>query len=220
MSKRPAKPTGSPKRKKVQHRPAIKNFNTLQKAELKVFDTTLSFNFDATGEVPATGQLCFIQTGDTLTNRDGAVVQVKSLQIRGTLNFAPGAAATAAALVTLFIVLDRQANGAAAAVTDVLTGTNMNTDLPNVPNQYRFKTLRRMQFTLNSQAGVTTAFNNVNIGIDEYIQFKKPIELRYTASAGAITDLASNNIFLMAGSNSAQDDTVAFSGIARLRFTG
>jgi len=86
----------------------------------------------------------------------------------------------------------------------------MNNDLPNVPNQYRFKTVRRLQYAMTSPAGVTTAFNNVTLGIDEYIQFKKPIQLRYTASAGAITDLASNNLFLMAGSNSAQDDTVAF----------
>jgi len=54
----------------------------------------LAFNFDATGEIPATGQLCFIQTGDTLNNRDGAVVEVKSLQIRGTITFTPAAAAT------------------------------------------------------------------------------------------------------------------------------
>lgn len=187
---------------------------------MKVFDTALAFNFDATGEVPATGQLCLIQTGDTLNNRDGAVVMVKSLQIRGTIAFTPGAAATAAALVTLFIMLDRQANGAAAAVTDALTGTNMNNDLPNVPNQYRFKTIRRLQYQLTAPAGVTTAYNNVTIGIDEYIQFKKPIEIRYTASAGAITDIASSNIFLMAGSNTTQDDTVAMSGNARLRFTG
>jgi len=38
----------------------------LQRQELKVFDTALAFNFDATGEIPATGQLCFIQTGDNL----------------------------------------------------------------------------------------------------------------------------------------------------------
>jgi len=92
-------------------------------------------------------------------------------------------------------MLDKQANGAAPAVTDVLTGTNMNNDLPNVPNQYRFKTVRRLQYAMTSPAGVTTAFNNVTLGIDEYIQFKKPIQLRYTASAGAITDLASNNLF-------------------------
>jgi len=180
--------------KRVKKAPATQLGQGLQRQELKVFDTALAFNFDATGEIPATGQLCFIQTGDTLNNRDGAVVEVKSLQIRGTITFTPAAAATAAALITLYVMLDKQANGAAPAVTDVLTGTNLNNDLPNVPNQYRFKTVRRFQYAMTSPAGVTTAFNNVTIGVDEYIQFKKPIQLRYTASAGAITDLASKQL--------------------------
>jgi len=139
---------------------------------------------------------------------------------KGNDHVHPSSCSNGSSSGTLYVMLDKQANGAAPAVTDVLTGTNMNNDLPNVPNQYRFKTVRRLQYAMTSPAGVTTAFNNVTLGIDEYIQFKKPIQLRYTASAGAITDLASNNLFLMAGSNSAQDDTVAFSGIARLRFTG
>jgi len=190
----------------------------LQKAELKVFDTILAFNFDTTGEIPATGQLCFITTGDTLLNRDGAVVMVKSIQIRGTLTFVPGAAATAAAVPTLYLIQDKQANGAAAAVTDVLNSTDLMLAMPNVPNQFRFKTLRRWQWNLAATAGVTTAYNNVTATMDEYIEFKKPLQLRYQASAGAITDLVSNNLFLIAGSN-AQDDTVSFSGTARLRFT-
>jgi len=48
----------------------------------------------------------------------------------------------------------------------------------------------------------------VNGHIDEYIEFKKPLEIRYTASAGAITDIASQNIFLIAGATSGIDDTV------------
>jgi len=73
--------------KRVKKAPATQLGQGLQRQELKVFDTALAFNFDATGEIPATGQLCFIQTGDTLNNRDGAVVEVKSLQIRGTITF-------------------------------------------------------------------------------------------------------------------------------------
>lgn len=192
----------------------------LQRQELKVFDTALSFDVDSTGEVPATGQLCLIQTGDTLNNRDGAVVQVKSLQLRFQFVFTPGASASASALFTIYVILDRQANGAAAAVTDVLTSTNCNTALGNVPNQYRFKVLRKLQFALPSQAGVTTAYNNVVVGHEEYIKFNTPIELRYTASTGAISDLASNNIFLIAGANTASDDLINVAGTARLRFTG
>jgi len=193
--------------------------NKLNKAELKVFDTALSFNLDATGEVPVTGQLCFIQVGDTLNNRDGAVVHVKSLQIRGLLNYVPGAAANAASTMYIYIVQDKQCNGAAAAITDVLTSTAMKSALGNVPNQYRFKILKRIVVPMISSAGVTTAYNNVVSPVEEYIKLNG-LELRYTASAGAITDLASNNIFLLAGTDGGSDDLCSFEGTARLRFTG
>lgn len=192
----------------------------LNQQESKAFDTALAFSFDTTGEVPATGQLCFVTTGDTLANRDGAVIQVKSLQIRGAYRYAPAAGATAATNVYLYIVQDRQANGAAAAITDVLTSTNMSSALGNVPNQFRFKILKRIVLSLVASAGVTAAYNDVTGTIDEYIRFKVPLEIRYTASAGAIGDLASNNIFLLAGGDAGGDDVVTFGGTARLRFTG
>lgn len=192
----------------------------LAQPELKAFDTSVSFNFDTTGEIPATGQLSLVQTGDDFTNRDGAVIQTKSLQLRGNASFVPGASATAATCCFLYIVLDRQANGAAPAVTDVLTSSTLSLALGNVPNQYRFKILKRIVLTFNSTAGVTTAYNTQNIHVDEYIKFYQLIEMRYKASAGAVTDLTSNNIFLIAGSDGGSDDLVSFNGTARLRFTG
>lgn len=192
----------------------------LNRQEMKFFDTTLSFNCDATAEVPATGQLALIVQGTGNTNREGYLVTVKSIQIRGVLSFAPGAAATAASNAIIQVMLDRQPNGAAAAVTDALTTTVMSTGLPVVPNQYRFKTLKRIVVPVNSQAGVTTAYNNFNVCVDEYIKLKKPIEIRYNGNAGTVADLTTNNLFLFAGSDGSTDDTISFAGTARLRFTG
>jgi len=224
MSKRPKAPSGSqssPKKQKTKTWVKPKTVSEkLAKPELKVFDTANSFSFDATGEIPSTGQLCLVTTGDTLNDRDGAVIQVKSLQLRGFCSFQPGAGATAATSVYLYVVQDRQANGAAAAITDVLTSSNMATALGNVPNQYRFKILKRIVITLVSPAGVTTAYNSMVYPVEEYIKFYKPIEIRYKASTGAVTDLTSNNIFLLAGTDGGSDDTVGYAGTARLRFTG
>lgn len=227
MVGRPSKPTTkkTPASKRwAQGRKPIPNYKraqaTLQKQELKVFDTAVNFTFDLTGEVPATGQLCFVQTGDTLNNRDGAVIHVKSLQLRGIAVYTPGASATASTTAYLYVVQDRQCNGAAAAVTDVLTSSAMFKALGNVPNQYRFKILKRIVIPLTAQAGVTTAYNTQNCPVDEYIKFPQPLEIRYTASTGAITDIASNNLFLLAGTDGASDDLVGFDGTARLRFTG
>lgn len=206
--------------KRNKRTPYTRPKSVLDRQELKVFDTAVSFTFDTTGEVPATGQLSLVTVGDTLNNRDGAVINVKSLQFRGNAAFTPGAAATASTVCFLYIVLDRQANGAAAAITDVLTSNAMSTALGNVPNQYRFKILKRIVIPMTASAGVTTAYNTVNVHVDEYIKFPKPLQMRYTASAGAITDLASNNLFLLAGADGGSDDLVSFNATARLRFTG
>jgi len=192
----------------------------LNRQELKFFDTAVSFSFDSTGEVPATGQLSLIVQGTGNTNREGYLVTVKSLQLRGVVAFSPGSSVLAATNAIIYIMLDRQPNGAAAAITDALTSNQAATALPVVPNQYRFKTIRRLVIPLNSGAGVTTAYNGVNVCIDEYVQFKKPIEIRYNGNAGTVADLTTNNIFLFAGSDGSSDDTAAFVGTARLRFTG
>jgi len=62
------------------------------------------------------------------------------------------AAATSAGTIYLYVVLDKQANGAAAGVTDVLTSTDLSIALGNVPNQYRFRILRKIAIDLSSQA--------------------------------------------------------------------
>jgi len=192
----------------------------LNRQEMKFFDTAMSFTFDSTGEVPATGQLALIVQGTGNTNREGYLVTVKSIQLRGVLAFNPAAAAAAATNAIIHVMLDRQPNGAAAAITDALTGNAMASALPVVPNQYRFKTLKRIVVPFNSTAGVTTAYNSYNVCFDEYIKFKKPIEIRYNGNAGTVADVTTNNIFLFAGSDGSSDDTITMSGTARLRFTG
>lgn len=224
---RPYKPTGSPTFPKRKAAARMKPFKparatqqkALNKAEVKFFDTALSFTFDSTGEVPATGQLSLVAQGAGNQQRNGYLINVKSLQIRGVVAFTPAAAAQAATNAVMHVMLDRQPNGAAAAITDALTSTAIYKALPVVPAQYRFKTLRRIVIPMNSQAGVTTAYNGYNTVIDEYIEFKKPIQIRYNGTTGAITELITNNLFLFAGSDGSSDDTIAFDGNARIRFT-
>lgn len=184
--------------------------------ELKFFDTSLSFSFDLTGEVPATGQLTLIPQGDTESSRDGRMAYVKSIQIRGFAHFTPGAAATAASTGYMLVVLDTQANGAAAGVTDVLTSNVVGTALTNIANSGRFRILKRFKFTLNAMAGVTTAYNNVVRTVDWFKKCDYPIT--YSSTSGAITEIRSNNLFLITGTEGTSDDTISFSGNCRLRF--
>lgn len=183
--------------------------------EMKFFDTALSFSVDATGEVPATGQLALIPQGDTESSRDGRMAYVKSIQMRGTMLLNPGGAASAATVVYMYLVLDTQANGAAAAVTDVFTSATLNGALVNLANSQRFKILKKWVIDFNTGAGATTAFNQTAKHFELYKKLNVPVS--YSSTTGAIGEIKSNNLFLIAGSINT-DDLVTVTGVARLRF--
>lgn len=187
--------------------------------EKKFFDTTLSFTFDATGEVPATGQLNLIPQGVTESTRVGRTAQIKSLQIRSLITYVPAADTLGVGTAYLYLVLDKQANGAAAAVTDVLTGTAMPLAMFNMANAERFKIIRKWTHTFQSGAGVSAAFGRDQWQLDDYVKLNLPIEYDSSAITGAITTIRSNNLFLLAGSDATTDDEIACAGTVRLRFT-
>ena len=188
------------------------------RGELKFFDTALSFLIDATAEVPATGQLVLIPQGTGESQRVGRLAQIKSLQIRATVTFAPGASvATTFGQGWIYVVLDTQCNGAAASITDVLTGNNISTALLNLDNSQRFRILKKIYVNCQPQAGVSTAFNGVGQQVECYKKLNIPID--YSSTTGAITEIRSNNIFLLAGTDGNSDDNMTVAGNARVRFT-
>lgn len=197
--------------------------NTLasQSVELKFFDTAMSGNVDLTAEIPATGgQICLISQGDSQSQRDGRKCVIKSVLFKGTFQYVPGISGTAtAASFWLFLVLDKQCNGAAAAVTDVFTSTDMATAFHNIANSDRFQVLKKIRRTLTSQAGVGGAFGNVTSLIEFYKKCNVPVQ--YSSTTGAITEIKSNNIFYIWGCDiAAADDNITCNGTSRVRFVG
>jgi len=192
-------------------------YNRGTRAEMKFFDTANSFLFDSTGEVPATGQLALIPQGDTESTRDGRQCTIKSVQIRGYFKNVPAAGATSPAIAYLYLVLDKQANGAAAGVTDLFTSANMWDNMLNLANSDRFRILKKWVVPLNAGAGVTTAYDNTVKVLEFYKRCNIPMS--FSSTTGAITEIRSNNLFLMAGA-AVVDDQIAFEGRTRVRFTG
>lgn len=190
--------------------------------EMKALNTALSFNFDNTAGTEITS-LNLVTQGDSFDNRDGATIKISSLEIVGRLFCTPAAATSSAPTAYMWVVLDRQPNGAAAtgagANTAYLTSTDAPTALPVIPMQYRFKTVWRMAISLPSQAGVSGAYNGMSAPVHFYKKFKKPIEVRFSANTSSIADIQTNNFFIVAGLSDA-DDTVTFNGTSRIRFTG
>lgn len=188
--------------------------------EMKFKDTTIAFSIDTTGEIPATGQLALIAQGDTESTRDGRQCNIRSIQVRLALVATPVASATFAGTTTIYLIQDTQANGAAAGVTDVFTGTNLPTALLNLANSSRFRILKKWKHNWGASAGVSGAYNNTARYIDWYKKCNIPME--FSSTTGAITEIKSNNIFLMAGTTAptALDDAVDVAGQVRLRFIG
>lgn len=185
--------------------------------ELKFFDTTLGFTFDATAEVPATGQLCLITPGTGDSQYVGNKCVVKSIQIKGACRYEPGASTAGADIVEFAVVWDKQCNAAAAGIVDVLTGSSMNTSMVNLDNAERFVILKRFTIDLNSFAGVSGAYSTRSVPVDWY--HKCNIPLYFRASTGTVADLTSNNLFLIAGTRFGVDDATSFQGTCRLRFS-
>lgn len=186
-------------------------------SELKFFDTTNSFLFDATGEVPATGQLNLIPQGVTESQRVGRKCVIKSIHMRGIAVNVPAAAANSATTCYMYVVLDTQCNGAAAAVTDVLSSNNLSIAFNNLANSQRFRILKKFAWKFQATAGATTAYNN---SIIMYKWNKKcNIPLEFSSTTGAITEIRSNNIFLLAGTDGQTDDIVTLAGNTRVRFS-
>lgn len=190
-------------------------------SEYKYFDTALSFQVDTTGEVPATGQLVLIPQGVTESSRVGRKCVIKAIQMRFTL--APSQT-IGQWMCRICLVLDKQCNGAAAAITDVFT-SNGFTPYLNLANSQRFVILKEWVMS-GSATATTTADNWASLGNTVYYsppRYKKfykkcNIPIEYSSTTGAITEIRSNNIFLTAVGFLA-DDGVTVSGTCRVRFS-
>jgi hypothetical protein len=194
---------------------AYGRFGGTRAGETKFFDTALSFNVDNTGEVPATGQLALIPQGVTESTRVGRKCTLRSVQIRADLLFDP-VATNVPTTTCIILVQDTQCNGAAAAVTDVMESATLPTSLSNLNNSLRFKVLKRWVHDFNPMAGVDGAYAPVRRHIDYYRKVNIPME--YSSTTGAIGEIRSNNLFLLAGSIGG-DDLVAVSGNCRVRYS-
>lgn len=175
--------------------------------------------FDLTGEVLNTGQLNLIPQGVTESTRVGRKCVIKSIQGRGIFTASPAASATFSPSLHMALVLDKQCNGAAAAITDIFTTADMATNLRFLANSSRFVILKRWDWTQNPSAGATTAYNLNKRNFSYFRKCNIPIE--FSSTTGVITEIRSNNIFVVGGSDNVaiDDDTVTFQVTWRLKFS-
>ncbi len=190
--------------------------------EKKWFDKALEFNVSTTGTVVPTGQLVEIPNGSNEDERDGKNITVHSIHLRGVLRANPGVIGNSSSVAVIYLIKDMQTNGSAAGATDVFTGTDFSVANINMSNSKRFRVLRRFVFVINPTAtdGAATAIQSTIYELEYYSKIN--CEIAYSGTLGTLTEIRTNNLFLMAGLNTASQlggGLLSFTGNSRVRFS-
>lgn len=157
--------------------------------ELKFFDTNVdNATMAATGEVFPSVNLVAQGTGES--QRIGRKLVIKSIDWKYTVSLPGGGAA--ADTVRIIIFVDKQCNGSAATVAEILASTDYQS-FNNLSNKGRFLTLCDKTFTLNRNAGqLSSSYPEVRMDGTWHKTLNLPIE--FDSTTGAITEIRSNNI--------------------------
>lgn len=171
-----------------------------KEGELKFFDSTTSATVSGSGAT--VNSLNQIPQGVTEQERVGRKCTVKSIWWRYTIVLPEQDAVATPAdgdVVRTIIYLDKQANGAAATVTDILESANWK-QFRNLANQMRFQVLMDRNHDINYMgmasdgAGIVSQ-SQVILGFTWYHKCNIPIE--FSSTTGVIGEIRSNNIGIL-----------------------
>ncbi len=197
-----------------------KPYSKLSVGELKFHDLDIDDAVIATGGNIAEDSVLTIAQGTTESQRIGRKVVVRQISWRMRLSLpATSTPGDTGDELRVILYLDKQANGATAAVTDILETSDFQS-FNNLANTSRFRTLMDHTFSVVSRSG---SFDGTNDQFGEDTQhhtfFKKlniPIEYDNSVTTGAISSMRSNNIGVLLLSFSGLG---GFSSKMRIRFS-
>ncbi len=158
-----------------------------------------------------------IPQGVTEITRVGRKATIKDINWRFTITWAGGNVITATT-VRVLMVLDKQCNGALPSATDILETDDFQS-FNNLANKSRFRTLMDRTYDINpaGAAGDGTANDGGENKTSDSFFKKCSIPIEFDSTAGAITEIRSNNIVVLLASEVA--NLAVFSSKIRLRFT-
>ncbi len=158
----------------------------------------IAFTASPTTESTVLGTMLNIPQGTGETQRIGRVIRVKSVMIRYHC-LVGGGTTDIHDEIKLYLVLDKQCNGGVATIGDIL-GTGSCLAFRNLQNVNRFKILATRYIQLSSAAGAGNGTTNLFEGHiqDGQIIVRGDWPIEYSGTTGAISELRSNNIFLLA----------------------
>lgn len=147
--------------------------------------------------------------GVTAATRLGRKITMTSLLVKMSIALAP--TSTGGSPCRVLIVYDKQTNGAAPAITDVLLANDFHSP-QNLNNTDRFTVI------LDKITDPVSVSNNASISHNFYKQFQLELVTKDT-SAGDVTDIITGGIFAFTAQNSAVlVVTPAIISFTRIRF--
>ncbi len=160
---------------------------------------------------------CGIAQGVTEVQRIGRKCTIRSINWRFRIELGTKtAAASTADIVRVILYLDKQCNGATAAITDLLETDDFQS-FNNLANKSRFRTLMDRTYEMNSGlSGDGTTVDSPAVRTFDSLFKKVNIPIEFDATTGAITKIRSNNIGILILSESGQ---CSFASKMRLRFS-
>lgn len=183
--------------------------------EKKYFDTSVISTGDATAGV-IIPSLNLIAQGTTDQSRVGNKITIRNINIHAYCNNDDQlTAAYAGSNVRVIVYLDKQTNGAAAGVTDLLK-TAAITSFRNMDQVDRFVILvDKIVFNPVESANAAHTSNQRHYWS---VNKKCNIPVHFSSTTGGITEVRSNNIGILYVTDEANANSAA-NGIARVKFT-
>lgn len=193
-------------------------------SETKFLDTTLASTAMTAAGVIMDDSLNHIAQGNTESQRVGRKVVLKMLRMKGFIvNTAATTVGTMDNRYRIIVYCDKQANGATAAVTDILETASINA-FRNLANQSRFKILydKTKNFIIQT-VGQTAAgsFSSLNTlhSWQMSARLNVPIEFDNTFTDGRIATIRSNNIGVLGICDNDGGSIPNFGYTSRIRFS-
>lgn len=166
-----------------------------------------------TGDI-VLNSICTIAQGTDETERIGRRAMITKVLWRYSVKLLTTATiADSSDIVRVILYLDKQCNGAAAGVTDILDAAQFDSFL-KLENSGRFKILMDKFHTLTAQAGIAGNIGEVIVFRQKFCDLSIPIE--YSSTTGAIGEIKSNNIGILAISKSGH---CVFDSKLRIRYS-
>lgn len=187
--------------------------------ELKFFDLAI-----ASTTIPTTGEITkasvnTIAQGTTQSTRIGRKIVIKKLLWKFVVTLPEAGNMTQASdILRIILYVDKQCNGATAAVLDIIDSTSLSA-FRALDNSQRFNILMDKTINIFSSAGSGngTASDSAekHIAMRFYKNLSIPVE--FSSTTGAITEIRSDNIGVLCISHQGY---VGIEGFMRLRYKG